>query len=173
MLTRQIRQDFTFLHPEQLVYGPYQISDGTIALQNQWIPQQYKLLIIPASRVLSAETLSRIQQFYESGGKVLATGLLPSKSAEFDADESVIEAVQAIFGIDPTQPMPVVKTENKNTSGGVALFIPQADKQELADAIDYLLPEPDVKFDFIVYHTEMDVLRRACGGEEPHTHHTA
>ena len=166
MLTRQIRQDFTFLHPEQLVYGPYQISDGTIALQNQWIPQQYKLLIIPASRVLSAETLSRIQQFYESGGKVLATGLLPSKSAEFDADESVIEAVQAIFGIDPTQPMPVVKTENKNSSGGIALFIPQADKQELADAIDYLLPEPDVKFDFIGSLDEPDALSRPLAGVE-------
>lgn len=100
MLTGQIRQDFTFVHPEELVKDKYQIADGKLYLSNSITHQEYKLLIIPSSQVLSVETMKKIKAYYEAGGKILATHQLPNKSAEFGRDKELVALVKDVFGID-------------------------------------------------------------------------
>ena len=94
LLTGQIRQDFTFLHPEDFVTDKYQIGNGQIKLNTPSTGQTYKLLIMPSGKVLSVETLRKIRDYYRSGGKILATNLLPSRSAEFGQDAEAVALVR-------------------------------------------------------------------------------
>ena len=132
LLTGQIRQDFTFLHPEDFVTDKYQIGNGQIKLNTPSTGQTYKLLIMPSGKVLSVETLRKIRDYYRSGGKILATNLLPSRSAEFGQDAEAVALVREIFGIDPEAPMPARQVSSSNENGA---------------AIDSLLPDPDVRVD--------------------------
>ena len=109
--------------------------------------QTYKLLIIPSGKVLSVETLRKIRDYYRSGGKILATNLLPSRSAEFGQDAEAVALVREIFGIDPEAPMPARQVSSSNENGGKTIFLPQAESTALAAAIDSLLPDPDVRVD--------------------------
>ena len=145
LLTGQIRQDFTFLHPEDFVTDKYQIGNGQIKLNTPSTGQTYKLLIMPSGKVLSVETLRKIRDYYRSGGKILATNLLPSRSAEFGQDAEAVALVREIFGIDPEAPMPARQVSSSNENGGKTIFLPQAESTALAAAIDSLLPDPDVQ----------------------------
>ena len=63
MLTGQIRQDFTFVHPEELATDKYQVNDGDLYLLNSITHQQYKLLIMPSAQVLSVEAMKKIKAY--------------------------------------------------------------------------------------------------------------
>ncbi len=147
LLTGQIQRDFTFLHPEDFVTDKYQIGNGQIKLNTPSTGQTYKLLIMPSGKVLSVETLRKIRDYYRSGGKILATNLLPSRSAEFGQDAEAVALVREIFGIDPEAPMPARQVSSSNENGGKTIFLPQAESTALAAAIDSLLPDPDVRVD--------------------------
>jgi len=147
LLTGQIRQDFTFLHPEEFLKDKYIVKRGKIILNTQNTGQAYKLLIMPSMKVLSVETLKRISDFYNSGGKVLATNQLPSKSAEFGRDAELIALIKEMFGIDPVNPMPANSITASNANGGKIIFLPVTEKEELRKAIDKLLTDPDVKIE--------------------------
>lgn len=136
LLTGQIRRDFTFLHPEDFVTDKYQIGNGQIKLNTPSTGQTYKLLIMPSGKVLSVETLRKIRDYYRSGGKILATNLLPSRSAEFGQDAEAVALVREIFGIDPEAPMPARQVSSSNENGGKTIFLPQAESTALAAAID-------------------------------------
>ena len=164
MLTGQIRQDFTFVHPQELPGAKYRIQDGKLYLDTKQTAQTYKLLIIPSSKVLSVEALKKIRDFYQAGGKVLATNQLPSQSAEFGKDAELVALVKEIFGIDPQQPMPSADVAAQNDRGGKALFIPLAEKEALAVAIDALLPDPDVKIAVVDALNQPDALTRPLLG---------
>lgn len=164
MLTGQIRQDFTFVHPEELVKDKYQIADGKLCLSNSITHQEYKLLIMPSSQVLSVETMKKIKAYYEAGGKILGTHQLPSKSAEFGRDKELVALVKDVFGIDSQKKMPdkLFRTLNKN--GGEAVFIPLAEKDVLANAIQSLLPIPDVIISGVDKLNQPDALHRPLLG---------
>lgn len=164
MLTGQIRQDFTFVHPEELQKDKYRIQDGKIFLDTKQTHQAYKLLIMPAAKVLSVETLKKIQAYYNAGGKILATHLLPSKSSEFGRDEEVVTIIRQIFNIDPMGNMPQESTSTRNDKGGEAIFLPLAEKDALAEAIAALLPDPDVKIDAVEALNQPDALTRPLLG---------
>lgn len=146
MLTGDIRQDFTFLHPEQFQTDKYSIESGKIYLNTQQTKQEYRLLIMPAMRVLSFETLQRIKEFYNGGGKILATGILPYKSAEFGKDGELQALVKEMFGVDGGEKVSTQTFTKSNANGGEIIFLPEANKEVLADAIGKLLPDADVKF---------------------------
>ena len=158
MLTGQLRKDFTFVHPEELLKDKYRIQDGQIFLDTKQTHQAYKLLIMPSSKILSVETLKRIRDFYNAGGKILATNLLPSKSAEFGRDDEVVALVKEIFHIDSRDPMPAESISVINGKGGQSMFLPLAEKDALEKAVDTLLPEPDVRIDAVEALNQPDAL---------------
>lgn len=100
-------------------------------------------MILPAGKVISYPALKKLQMFYQQGGKVIATHLLPSKSAEFGMDTGVQTIIKQMFNVDGGQ-MPATATTNKNANGGAAMFLPMADSASLAQALNVIAPAPDV-----------------------------
>lgn len=105
-LTSEIHRDFTFLHPDALANrgGVVKTEDGKTVwrLKNQNNPQDYEVLILTGAEVISRKTLREVFDFYQAGGKVLATTRLPSRAAEggeFDAE--ICSMIQTMFGVDP------------------------------------------------------------------------
>lgn len=164
MLTGQIRQDFTFVHPEELATDKYQIKDGELHLSNSVTHQQYKLLIMPSSQVLSVAAMEKIKAYYQAGGKVLATHQLPDKSAEFGQDEELRKLVKDVFDIDSQEPMPESKRSVSNVRGGVAMFIPLAEKDSLEKAISSLLLSPDIRMEKVNQLDQSDALHKPLLG---------
>lgn len=143
-LTGELRHDFTFLHPEILdqrcgVNGPL------LQLRNQTNHEDYQVLILPAGRVIHPGNLRKIQDFCAAGGKVIATTLLPSKSAELGGDGQVATTIRALFGVDPLNPAVTGPYHKQsNAAGGSAYFVPTL--AGLGAALDDALPAPDVRF---------------------------
>lgn len=164
MLTGQIRRDFTFVHPEELIKDKYQIINDELCLSASVTHQEYKLLIMPSSQILSVEALKKIKAFYLAGGKVLATGQLPCKSAEFGMDNELVSLIKDIFGISPLELKPDSQISVSNQQGGKAIFLPLAEKEALANAIDTLLPYPDVHIEKVAQLDQPDALHRPLLG---------
>jgi len=142
MLTNEIRRDFTFVHPEYLATDKYLIRGNQIHLDNKENLQDYKLVIIPGGKVISVKTLRKIKAFYDNGGNVIATTLLPSLSAEMGQDQDIVQIISEMFGKNPVNQLQV-QTNNK---GGKVLFIPNPSTETLSEALGGLLPGADVAF---------------------------
>lgn len=146
LLTGEIRRDFTFVHPEMLASERYRIENGRLLLDSDITGQQYGVLIMPASHIESVATLRKVKEFFDNGGKVIATGRLPHKSAELGMDDEVASLVGSVFGVDP-------RSHNGEASGAVnpgggrTVFIPSAENLEAA--LEELEIVPDIRFENI------------------------
>jgi len=96
LLATKVCRDFTFLHPEVLD-DRCSVNGSVIKLNNKINREEYKVLIIPGHRTIRWSNLQKIKQFYDNGGKVIATGQLPYKSAEFGHDTDVVGTIKAMF----------------------------------------------------------------------------
>ncbi len=140
MLTNDIRRDFTFVHPEYLATDKYSLNNNRIHLNNVENFQDYNLIIIPAGKTISYKALQKIKAFYDAGGKVVFTSLLPSKSAEMGKDNEVVRIISEMLGDkNATEP----KT-NKN--GGNAIFVPKLNAEILEKTLSDFTPNADVIF---------------------------
>ncbi|MEO5891130.1 MAG: glycosyl hydrolase [Ferruginibacter sp.] len=146
LLTNNIHQDFTFIHPELLATDQYKIIGREIILDNKINKQHYKVIILPAGKVISYHTLKKIKQYYDQGGKVIATTLLPSKSAEFGMDAEVQRIVKEIFAPGKLSTDSATIT-NTNHNNGMALFILKTGEVSLSAALEKVNPYPDIKFE--------------------------
>jgi len=169
LLTCHVRRDFTFLHPDALAAQCIR-QDATLHLNNAMTWQDYQVLIIPGGKVIPWASLKMIKDFYEHGGKVIATTRLPDQSAESGHDHEVQAAIAEMFGSVPAF-IPTIKqpagpdrahasvelpeTEYAATSfqtrtngnGGKAYFAPQPTLGTLYAILEDALPVPDVAFD--------------------------
>jgi hypothetical protein len=96
LLSTKVCRDFTFLHPE--VLDDRSTVDGNrLKLNNKINHEEYRVVILPGHRTIRWSNLKRIKQFYDNGGRVIATGQLPSKSAEFGHDADVASTIREMF----------------------------------------------------------------------------
>ena len=83
-------QDLTVLHPEML--------------EENSMLDKFSVVVIPATPIISIKSLRAIAGFFDAGGKVICTGVLPKKAAEIeenggDALDSEVRAlISHIFG---------------------------------------------------------------------------
>lgn len=146
-LTNDIRRDFTFIHPELLLDEKYSIEKGELILSNKENYQAYKTIILTGSKVISYPALQKLKAFYGSGGMIIATTMLPYKSAEIGLDDKVIALVKEIFGIDPLRQDTLNSaTKSVNSSSGMAIFLPQANREDLQEALANSSVSADVIF---------------------------
>jgi hypothetical protein len=142
LLTNEIRQDFTFVHPEFLITDKYSIENQFIKLNNKENHQEYKVMIIPGGKVISVKALQKIKSFYDKGGKVIATTLLPSKSSEIGKDKQVVLLINELFG---------EKAEkgqiHTNKKGGKSVFLENPSKEILQKTINNFHPSPSIIFE--------------------------
>ncbi len=156
-LFRGIRVDYTYLHPDALV-SRSTIDKGKITLNNQENREEFSVLFVPAGDTMSAAVAAKIKEFYDKGGQVIATGLLPTHSAEFGKDKEVQQAIYDVFGVSPDAPLraDVRRAQDrqnfyvfwyyarKNRAGGQALFIPHTHPFLVDYALKQVLPLRDV-----------------------------
>lgn len=135
ILTSDIRQDFTFIHPEFFLEDKYQIGEGSVVLNNQENKQEYSALIITGSSVISVKTLEKIKGFYDKGGLVISTGQLPFKSSEMGQDEKVSALITEIFGVNLQSKDGSDIRTNNHPNGGTAIHILNPNEENLAEAL--------------------------------------
>lgn len=127
LLIAGVGRDYTFLHPDVLD-TKCAIEGNELTLKNRIHTERFKVLILPGHQTIRWSNLKAIKAFYDAGGKVIATGELPSKSAEFGHDADVARSVEAMFG-----------------AGGVAIHLATLDAATLRQTLDQALVVYDVK----------------------------
>lgn len=137
MLSEDIYRDFTFVHPELLLTDKYEISDAKLKLLNKENFQAYDVLIMPAQKVMSVRTLSKIKEFYDEGGKIISVGQLPSVSSEFGKEKELQEIVRYIFG---------ESNGRTNDNGGISIRLPELSVETLSDALQRVDKTPDLMY---------------------------
>jgi beta-galactosidase GanA len=90
LLATQLGRDYTFLHPEVLDER-CSVQGDTLRLNNPVNSETYKVMIVPGHKTIYWSNLKKVKAFYDNGGKVIATGTLPYKAAEFGHDEDVVK----------------------------------------------------------------------------------
>jgi hypothetical protein len=125
-LTAELHRDFTFVHPDDVVSDRFHVGDGVLVLDNPVNRQEYRVVIVPGTDVISVEALQVLRRFQESGGAVIGTTALPTRSAELGRDQEVQDLVAEIFR--------------------TADFVPDPWPEALQDALDRVAPDPDITF---------------------------
>ncbi|MBI1390891.1 MAG: hypothetical protein GC154_20870 [bacterium] len=137
MLATRLCVDYTFIHPE-ILDEKCRIESNTLILDNPTNYETYKVLIIPAHKTIGWSNLEKIRDFYNKGGQVIATGVLPDESAEFGCGQQVRDTIQAMFSSDS-----VIRT---NQNGGRAVFIQNPTPEVLRNRLDRMLNDYDAAF---------------------------
>lgn len=149
-LATGIQRDFTFLHPEVLD-ETCTVEGDVLRLNNANNFEAYHVFIMPGATTIHLTNLQKIKQFYDAGGKVIATTCLPYKSAAFGKDAEVQAIIKEMFGVDPlnqeqtgTAASPVKKT---NANGGRTCFLKNPTEDALRSSLDEAIPVCDVNIE--------------------------
>jgi len=178
-----IEKDFYYLTDALLrIHRDYDYVDEEILQKAEIINnkieirESYSVLFLPPVTTIKTTTLRKIKEFYENGGKIVATVLLPFQSAEKGEDEEVSKTVEKIFGVNPIEiakkikygrdktKIDVIKTENKN--GGQAYFIKTRNPLHVVNPLQLIkrilseIVEEDVRID----DPEIMYLHKVKGG---------
>lgn len=117
--------DLTVVHPECL-NRMCRAEDGKIVFDGK---HSYSVAVIPATEMISVGNLRKIADFYDGGGKVIASGALPKTAFELsdnenDYDAEVLRLTEHIFGRDAVSGnISCDYSYNSNENGGEAYFL--------------------------------------------------
>ena len=81
----------------------------------------YAVMVLPAVPSISSAAAKVLEKFYESGGKIIALGILPARAADGQL-APVQDFLRSVFGTDESSPLQ--RIDRTNNSGGRAIFIP-------------------------------------------------
>ena len=153
MLFRGMQIDYTYIHPEILEDNCI-IDDGHLTIDNKVNRESFRILILPGCETISLKTAQKVKEFYNAGGTVIATTVLPKYSAEFGKNRDVQNIVGEVFGIPEYGPMKAAiraytddfKTyfAYRNDAGGKSYFLPRPDPKMITDVLNEALPVRDV-----------------------------
>jgi hypothetical protein len=145
LLIAKSGRDFTFLHP-QVLDEKCMIQGNRLILKNRIHPGQFRVLVLPGHETIKWSNLQKMKEFYDQGGKVITTGLLPSKSAEFGHDSDVVRTIAEMFANGTSADTKDIAV-NANDSGGRAIRLSRLDATTLAKALDAAEDVYDVEFE--------------------------
>ena len=157
-LFRDLRVDYTYLHPEVLA-GRCAVEGRKLILNNPINREEYSVLVVPGGDTLSVAAARKIQEFYSKGGTVIATSKLATQSAEFGQDAAVRQAMSEVFGLEEDSPthaearsdsdgekiQHALRFLNRNAAGGRAYFLPRPDVLQIRGVLAEALPVRDVE----------------------------
>lgn len=146
LLAVNVGRDYTFLHPDVLDERCV-IEGDKLVLPNRIHPGRFTVLVLPGHKTIRWSCLQKIQAFCAAGGRVIATGQLPFKSAEFGHDPDVARAVEDLFGA-PNAPAGEHAQFGirRHDRGGVAIHLKTLNAETLRAALDLARPNYDVNF---------------------------
>ncbi len=121
--------DVTLLHPDVIARSAKPDKDR-LRLADMNDSGGFRVVVLPAQRVTSLACMRVLRDYFDAGGRIIATGVLPTKAFEYDPtdpdknDKEVREISEYIFGKDALDPS-VIKEYCTNTSpaGGRSFFL--------------------------------------------------
>jgi len=143
VLSTQLGRDYTFIHPEVLD-EKCSVEGDTLRLNNPVNHGLYKVVILPGHKTINWSNLKKLRAFYDNAGKVIATGALPSKSAEFGHDDDVVKTIEAMF---PVARRAAGESGSATTPGGMSIFLNRPTAKALRSALDWMQRVYDVEFE--------------------------
>lgn len=144
LLVTRVGRDFTFVHPEVLDER-CRVEGSALKLDNRVNSESWQVMVVPGHQTIRWSNVRKIREFYDKGGKVIATGTLPHKSAEFGHDADVVRAMDAMFANERgADGKPVVR---RNEKGGMAVFLNAPSAGLMRETLDGMVVVPDVKFE--------------------------
>ncbi len=119
--------DLTVLHPKTL-QKKCRTENGVLYLDNTQNSEEFRIVVMPSADMVSLENMRLLKRFFDGGGKLLATGTLPTHAFEYDKtgenDREVQRLVQEIFGEDACNKRVMKRyCYNKNEKDGEAIFL--------------------------------------------------
>ena len=116
--------DAEFLHPEILAEKCY-AENGLLCRVADDRTERFSVLLMPAMTVCSVRALRTAAKFFDCGGRVLATGVLPEHAVEGEEfDGEIRDLCTHIFGTAATDRNTMeISFENGNENGGKAVFL--------------------------------------------------
>ncbi|MHC4104013.1 MAG: glycosyl hydrolase [Planctomycetota bacterium] len=145
LLITEVGRDYVFIHPEVLDDSCV-IEGNELVMQNRIHPERLKTFILPGHKTILWSNLKKIKDFYDRGGKIIATGQLPFKSAEFGHDKDVVRTIEAIFG--SSNPKASTDFEvARNNRGGIAIRLKSLNAKTLREGLDVAMDVYDVEFE--------------------------
>ena len=103
LLAYRLWTDHTFLHPQTL-QERCTVKGGRLVLENQRNREEYRVLVVTGSQVISLRSLQKIAEFSRTGGSVIFTGTLPIQGISPAEDKAVCRLVQEMTGKSPLMP---------------------------------------------------------------------
>ncbi len=145
LLIAEAGRDYTFIHPEVLDDN-CTLDGNELVLPNRIHHGRFKVFVLPGHKTILWSNLKKIKKFYDGGGRVIATGTLPFKSAEFGHDKDVVRAIETMFGT--REPSTSADYSLKaNAHGGMAIRLNVLSPATLRKALDKALDVYDVQFE--------------------------
>ena len=139
MLSTQIRKDFSFIHPE-VFDRKCEVRNNKLRLNNEMNFEEFKIIILPGCSTMSVSNAKKLLEFYNQGGMIIATKLLPVHSIEAGGDNELKKIVECVFGkIDSN----ACEALNMNVNNGRAYFLRNYTKE----TIDSILCKGSFKYD--------------------------
>ena len=131
-LTDYLGVDFTFLHPEVLD-DRCSISDGCLLMNNKTNWESFSTIILPGVKTISMSNMKKIEAAWEAGATIIFTTQKPSECADFDGDDTQIQAI-------------VERILSGEEGCGKARFVSSPSAQNLGEALNLRPVAPDVTF---------------------------
>jgi len=144
-LMLDLRHDFTFVHPEVLDER-CTVEHAVIRFTRPELSQSYRVFLLPGSTTIRLTNLQKLKEFYEGGGRVIATTRLPDRSAEFGRDAQVQQLVREMFGPADAAAEAGFRKQT-GAGGGQAWFAPVPSAAVLQAILADALPVPDVAWE--------------------------
>ncbi len=150
------RQQLDFeLANEDLILGSTVNKNGTFTIRDE----TFRVLFLGATTCLGLEFAKWLRNYYQKGGKILATSLLPWKEENTGESEEIVAIIQEIFAqnaheikknFEKQKDLGLKLFEHSNIAGGNAIFIQTASRDLwsqayfpiLEQAFRKLLPHP-------------------------------
>ena len=118
-------RDLTVVHPNVLAEKG-RCEDGILYIDHALNPEKYRILILPAMTITSIVTLRMIRDFFDCGGKILATSCVPLKITEDDdaLKKEAAEIIAYLFDVhDNVLDYGSDYRIKTNDRGGMAVFL--------------------------------------------------
>lgn len=121
--------DVTLLHPDAIARSARAENDR-LRLAGMSDEGGFRVVVLPAQRVASLACMRVLRDYFDAGGRIIATGVLPTRAFEYNPgdpdknDKEIAEITEHIFGKDALDPS-VMKEYCTNTSpaGGKSFFL--------------------------------------------------
>ncbi|NPV45457.1 MAG: beta-galactosidase [Armatimonadetes bacterium] len=88
-----LHYDYDFIDDTQLPLA--EVRDGELAFPGS--EETYMVVVLPGARVMSLAAATRLREFHEAGGSIIALGELPSEADERGQDEALRSIIAGIF----------------------------------------------------------------------------